>query len=111
VRDVEVSAKRVQHRFAANAEPRLVEPRWIIDTGMNDFAVARTDPGANPALAFDDDHFPPGSSERSRDGETDDARADDETDDARADDETLDRFHLSTCCSKWSVLGGSHVQR
>ena len=94
VRNAELLAERVQHRFAVDAEPRLVEPRRIIDAGMDDFAVARTDARANPALAFDDDHFPPGPSERPRDGETDDARA---------DDETLDQFHPSTLCSRRSV--------
>ena len=64
-------------------------PAWI------DFAIARTDACANPALVFDDDHLPPGPSEGPRNGETDDTRA---------DDETFDRFHPSTLCSEWSVL-------
>ena len=95
VRNAELLAECVKHCFAVDAEPRLVEPCRIIDAGMDDFAIARTDPGANPALAFDDDHFPPGESERSRDGKTDDTRP---------DDETFNRFHPSTLCSKWSVF-------
>ena len=85
VRNAELSAKRVQHRFAVDAEPRLVEPRRIIDAGVDDFAVARTDARANSALALDDDHLPPGPSERPRNGKADDPRA---------DDETLNQFHL-----------------
>ena len=50
--------------LAVNTRPRLVEPCAIIDARVNDFAVARTDPGANTALAFDDDHFALGPSER-----------------------------------------------
>ena len=80
----ELLAKRIQHRFALDAEPRLVEPRRIIDAGVDDFAVARTDPRADPGLFFDDDRLPPGPSERPRNGKTNDARA---------DDETFDRFH------------------
>jgi hypothetical protein len=95
VRDAELPAKLVQHRIAVDAEPRLVEPRRIIDAGMDDFAVARTDAGANRILAFDDDHLSRGPSERPRHGKTDDVRA---------DHETLDRFHFSTLRSNWSVL-------
>jgi hypothetical protein len=95
MRNSELLAECVQHCFAVDAEPRLVEPWRIIDASMDDFAVARTDACANPTLAFDDDHLPPGPSERSRDGETDDACA---------DDQTLDRFHPSTLCSEWNVL-------
>ena len=98
VGNAELLAERVQHRFAVDAEPRLVEPRRIVDAGVDDFAVARTDPRADPAFAFDDDHLPPGAGERPRDGEADDARA---------DDQTLDQFHPSTLCSKWSVLRGA----
>ena len=48
-------------------------------------------PRADPALAFDDDHFAPVPSERSCDGETDDPRA---------DDEALDQFRfLSVPCA------------
>src|ERR1700722_18112170 len=94
VRNAELLAECVQHRFAVDAEPRLVEPWRIIDPGMDDFAVARTNPGANSALLFDDDHLPPSPSERPRHGEPDDTRS---------DDETFNRLHPSTLCSKWSV--------
>jgi hypothetical protein len=61
-----------------------MEPCRIIDASMDDFAIARTYPRANPALPFDDDHLPPGEGERSCNGKADDTRA---------DDETFDRFH------------------
>ena len=94
VRNAELLAERVEHRLAVDAEPRLVEPCPIIDAGMDHFAVARTNPRANPALAFDDDDFPPRPGERSRDREADDARA---------DDQTLDQFHPSTPYCSWSI--------
>ena len=98
MRNAELLAKRVQHRFAIDAEPRFDEPRRIVDAGMNDFAVARTHPGPDPAFAFEDDHLPPCTGERPRDGEADDACA---------DDKTLNGFHSSTLSAKWSVLRGT----
>ena len=91
VRDAELLAKRIQHRFAFDAEPRFDEPRRIVDAGMDDLAVARTHPGPDPAFAFDDDHLPPRAGERARNGETNDAGA---------DDETLNCFHSSTLSAK-----------
>ncbi len=87
VRNARLPAERVQHRFAIDAEPRFDEPRRIIDAGVDDFAIARTDAVANPARFFDDNDFPAGPSEPPRDRETDHACA---------DDQTLDRFHPST---------------
>src|SRR5262249_5140815 len=63
----------------------LVKPRRIIDSGVDDFAVARADALADPTLALDNDHLAPGPRERPRDGKPDNARA---------DDETFDRFHV-----------------
>src|SRR3984885_15353318 len=91
MRNAELLTERIQQRFAVYTEPCLVEPCPIIDTGMDHFAVAGTYPRANPALAFDDDDFAPGPSERSCDGETDDARA---------DDKTLNRIHPSALRSR-----------
>ena len=85
VRYAELLAERVQHRLAVDAEPRFDEPRRIVDAGMDDFAVARTDAPADPAIGFDDDHLAPSASERPRDGKTDHARA---------DDKALNQFHV-----------------
>jgi hypothetical protein len=90
------SPRAIMRAREPSTQSRVLSVPWpIIDAGVDDFAVARTNPGANPALAFEDDHFPSGPSQRSCDGETDEARA---------DDQTLDRFHPSPLCSKWSVL-------
>ena len=44
VRDAELSRKtRTASSLPSTQEPRLVEPRRIIDASMDDFAVARTD--------------------------------------------------------------------
>src|ERR1700729_756512 len=58
---------------------------------MDDLAVSRTHSSANSALAFDHNDFAPGPSERSCDGETDDACA---------DDKTLNRIHPSALRSR-----------
>ena len=111
VRDAEFLAKRVQHRFAVDAKPRFVEGRRIIDSGVDNFAVARTDPYANPALALDHDHLAPCPRERPRNGKPDNAGA---------DDETLDRLHIfqlstATCLrdclsDRLELLGGASME-
>ena len=102
VGNAERLAERVQHRLAVDAEPGLHEPRRIIDAGMDDFAVARADSRADPALALDDDHLAPGAREGPRHGKPDHPSA---------DDETLDRFHPLPLCSAGSVLRRPRLQR
>jgi hypothetical protein len=77
--DAIIAAEVIEAGSSVNPESRFAQPGGVIDARVNDLAVARADPDADPVLAFDDDHFAAGARQLAHDGEADDAGADDKT--------------------------------
>ena len=67
----------VQQVAAGDAGGRLQAARRIIDTGVDDLAVARTGLGANRAVPLRDDHGLPGHGEGAGHGQPDDSCSND----------------------------------
>ena len=75
--DRTVAAIGIETVAPRDAQPCLQACRRIIDSGMNDFRIARTRLRANATGGFDDVDLTPGERQSARDRETDDASADD----------------------------------
>ena len=57
MRNAALGTIAVQKVTPGNTQPRLEGTRFVVDAGVNDFAVARTHVHAEVALAFENDHF------------------------------------------------------
>ena len=68
----------IQQRASADAQPRLLHRRRVVQAGVDHFAVAGTDAGADAVLGLDDEDLVPGQRERPGTGEADDAGTDDD---------------------------------
>ena len=73
----------VEALAAAATEPRLQAVRRVVDPGVDDFGIARTDLAAEGGVGLDDDHLATGPGQ---------AAGDRQADDPGADDDTLDPF-------------------
>jgi hypothetical protein len=69
----------VQHLAATHAQRRLERTARIVDARVYHFAVAGTRADADGFRRFQHDHFTSASSQRTRDGKTDDTSADHHT--------------------------------
>ncbi len=65
VRNAVPCEERVKSFAARNAQLRLERAAWIVDSRVNDLAVARAGTGANGTFRFEDDHFATGKREGS----------------------------------------------
>ena len=92
VRNAVSGEKRVKSLAPRNAQLRLERPGRIVDSRVDDLAVARAGAGADRAFRFEDDHFAAGK----REGPG--AR---QADHACAYDDRIDPFHRAA-----SLLGG-----
>src|SRR5580704_8120255 len=76
MRDAALGAIAVEKIPAGTAQPRLERVGFVVDAGMNDFAVARAGVHAELAFAFENEHLTAGARQRSGRRESDDPRAD-----------------------------------
>ena len=76
VRDPVVRAILVKRLLAVNAQPGFQAVLRVIDSGVDDFAIARTRFRADGVLTFQDDHFTPAHRQFTCNRESDDTRTD-----------------------------------
>src|SRR5690606_12127669 len=72
----------VQGLAALDAQPGLERAARVVETGVDDFAVARAGGGADGGFGFQRQGFQPGQGAGARHGQADDAGADDDAVDA-----------------------------
>src|SRR5262245_9391778 len=77
VRDVVGGAEFVEHRRAAHAMRRLERPRFVVDPGVDDSAVARRGPHAQTRRRFEQEHVVVEAGDFGGNGCSDDSAADD----------------------------------
>ena len=70
------AAISVQQIAAGNAQARLERIRLVMNTGMDDFAIARAGVHAEVALGLENEHFSAGACQRAAYAKADHARAD-----------------------------------
>src|SRR5438876_11180347 len=76
VRNATLGEETIERAPARHAQLRLERPRGIVDSRVNDLAVARAGARADRALALEHDGFAPAERQGSGDGETHHAGAD-----------------------------------
>ena len=76
VRHIACLAIGVQHGLAFHAQLRLERARGIVNTGVDDFAVARAGLGANGIASFEHQHLAPSQGQLTGHGQPDDAGTD-----------------------------------